>query len=103
MLRDGASGQILVPKVYKDVVVLPALSSYERQGNTLVYQVNNDSLIAQSIQVIAEAGNLYAVEGIKEGTAILGKGVNKVRPGTKIKPIPTSMDSIINSFNTVFK
>ncbi|MBC9794489.1 efflux RND transporter periplasmic adaptor subunit [Sinomicrobium weinanense] len=105
LLRNGSSGTIMVPERYDDALVVPALSSFEQQGKKFVYIVaDNDSIYARSIQSSAEVDNLLVIkDGIKENEQILGKGVGKARPGMKITPQPTSIDSIVNSFNTVFK
>ncbi|MFD1094623.1 efflux RND transporter periplasmic adaptor subunit [Salegentibacter chungangensis] len=104
LLRNGSSGTVLVPENFQNALVVPAFSSFEQQGKKMVYKVRADSLSSASIQVLAETGKLYVVDqGIKEGETILAKGVSKVRDGTRIKPQPVSMDSILNSFDTVFK
>ena len=104
LLRDGSSGTIIIPKKYSDALVLPAQSTFERQGKTIVYKVANDSLIDTPILVADEAGKVYVVSsGVEAGETILAKGFNKVTGGSKIQPIMTPMDSILNSFNTVFK
>ncbi|UGU17609.1 efflux RND transporter periplasmic adaptor subunit [Sinomicrobium kalidii] len=105
LLRNGSSGIILVPQRYNDALVVPALSSFEQQGKKFVYIVaDNDSIYARSITSQAEVDNLLVVkDGIKENDQILAKGVGKAQPGMKITPQPTSIDSIVNSFNTVFK
>lgn len=104
MLRNGSSGTILVPKTYKNALVVPAESTFERQGKYFVYAVNSDTLISKPITIKANTNRLYVLEGgLEKGETILAKGINKVGPGSKIKPIPTSLDSILNSYNTVFK
>jgi len=105
ILRDGGSGTVKVPEQFHDALVVPALSTYEQQGNTYVYKVVADTLVPASLAIQAQAGQFYVLErgGIAKGDSILGNGVSKVRPGSQIKPIPTPMDSILKSFNTVFK
>lgn len=103
ILRNGGSGTIKVPKTYSDALVVPALSTYEKQGITFVYKVQGDTLVPSAIQIATESGKLYVVDtGVEKGDTILANGLGKVRPGTQIKPIPTAMDSILNSFDTVF-
>jgi membrane fusion protein (multidrug efflux system) len=47
---------------------------------------------------------MYVVtDGIEQGNTILAKGANKTKPGTKIRPQSVPMDSIVDSFDTVFK
>lgn len=104
LLRSGGSGTVLVPENYKNALVVPALSTFEQQGKKMVYKVQADTLAPATITVADEAGNLYVVsEGLEQGQEILAKGVNKVRPGAAIKPQPVAMDSILNSYETVFK
>ncbi len=103
-LRNGSSGTILVEKKFENSLVIPAESSVEKQGKTVVYLVKNDSLIATNVTVAENTGRLYIIDtGLKQGDVILAKGVSKVAPGMKITPVPTPLDSIINSFHTVFK
>jgi membrane fusion protein (multidrug efflux system) len=103
LLRNGSSGTILVTRKLEDVLVVPALSTFEQQGNTFVYLVQADSLLAKKISVRADVDGLTVLEGLKEGDEILAKGVGNVRSGMKIIPEPTSIDSILESFDKVFK
>jgi len=104
LLRNGSSGTIKVPKTFENALIVPALSTYEQQGKTFVYKVIGDSLVASSIEIISSLDKIYVVKyGVEKGTIILAKGANKVKPGTKIKPQKVTMDSIENSFETVFK
>ncbi|MBZ9730257.1 efflux RND transporter periplasmic adaptor subunit [Salegentibacter sp. JZCK2] len=105
LLRNGSSGTVRIPEVYEDAVIVPTLSTFEQQGKTFVYRVKDDSsLVASSIVILEEVNKVYVVkEGIEKGSIILAKGANKVKPGTKIQPQPITLDSIVNSFNTVFK
>lgn len=102
-LRNGSSGTILLPEKMDDELVIPTLSTFEQQGNTFVYIIQGDSLVTKAIIPKAKIGGISVIEGLKEGDQILAKGIGKVGPGTKIVPQPTSIDSIIGSFETVFK
>lgn len=106
LLRNGSSGTIKVPHTFEMAIVVPSLSTFERQGQTFVYKVKADTLITRAISVMGEAQKLYVVQekdGVEEGELILAKGADKVRPGMKIKPQEVSLDSITGSFDTVFK
>ena len=103
LLKDGISGTIRIPQLYKQVKVIPRLSTFERQGNILAFQLKKDSVIERQIKT-REAGKLYIVEsGLEKGDTIVAKGVNKIKNGSKIKPKPTQLDSIVQSFDKVFK
>ncbi|NVK09734.1 MAG: efflux RND transporter periplasmic adaptor subunit [Tenacibaculum sp.] len=104
LLRNGSSGTILIPKVHNGALIIPSESTFERQGKVYVYIVNNDSLAEKTIEIEAQVGKVYVVKsGLSIEQTILAKGLNKVRSGAKIKPVPTPLDSIVNSFDTVFK
>lgn len=104
LLRNGSSGTVLIPRTYENVIVIPAEATFERQGKSFVYQVLEDSLADKPISILKDANRLYIIDkGIEVGEIILAKGLNKVSSGSKIKPIEKPLDSIINSFDTVFK
>lgn len=103
ILRNGSTGTVKVPQVFTDATVVPTISTFERQGKTFVYKVKGDTLVATAIDVVTEANKIYVInDGVQKGDSILAKGLNKVREGVRIKPQPTAIDSILNSFNTVF-
>ena len=104
LLRNGSSGTVLIPQSFENVIVIPTESTFERQGKSFVYTVVNDSLVDKPISILKNANRLYIVDGgIEVGETILAKGLNKVSPGIRIKPMPKPLDSIVNSFQTVFK
>jgi len=104
LLRNGSSGIVMVPQKYADAVVIPIQSTFEQQGKHLVYLIENDALVPQPIEIETSSHRLYAVKsGVTVGQTILAKGFNKVRPGAKISPKPMSLDSVVNSFNVIFK
>ena len=106
LLRNGSSGTVKIPKTYDNAIVVPSLSTYERQGQTFVYKVKADTLTSSAIDILSEVKNLYVIseeDGVKEGDIILAQGTNKVRPGMKITQKKVSLDSITGSFDQVFK
>jgi membrane fusion protein (multidrug efflux system) len=105
ILRNGSSGIISLPREYKDAIAIPALSTFERQGKRLTYLINGgDSLRSRPIEVQDEVGKYFIISrGLNSGDRILAKGIGKVRSGAQIKPVIVPMDSVVNSFSTVFK
>ena len=104
LLRDGSSGTVQLPEYFENASVVPVLSTFEQQNKTLVYVVEDDTLVAVTINVLAQIDRLYVIgEGkVGVGTTILAKGANKLRPGTRIIPQQVPIDSITQSFKTVF-
>ncbi len=103
LLRNGSSGTIRLIKNLDGVLVVPTLSTFEQQGKTFVYLVEDDTLRAKSIEIVTETNGLTVLQGLQEGNEILAMGVGKVRPGAKIIPQPASIDSIVQSFDQVFQ
>lgn len=104
ILRNGASGIISVPSTYQNRITVPKVSTFERQNRRFVFIVEKDSIYEQAIDVLDETQTEFVLDNqLKPGTKIMGKGVNRVKAGDKIKPKPVSMEEITNSYNTVFK
>lgn len=105
ILSSGYSGKIQLPTKYTDATVVPAMSTYERQGVTYVYKVQGDTLATSaSINILDKVDNLVIVkDGISPGDKIVAKGVGKLRDQTPIVPQPVDFDSIAKGLNPVFK
>lgn len=105
ILSSGYSGLIELPTEYKDATVVPAMSTFERQGITYVYRVQGDTLATSvSIEVVDRVNNVIVVrEGVEPGDKIVAKGVGKLRDKTPITPQPVDFDSIAKGLEKVFK
>ena len=105
LLSSGYSGRIQLPKVYKDATVVPAMSTFERQGLTYVYKVQGDTLAAStSINVLDRVDNIMIVDGgVKPGDKIVAKGVGKLRDQSPIVAQHIEFDSIAKGLDKVFK
>lgn len=104
-LLSGSSGVVKIPVDYKNKVGIPAISSFEMQGQPMVYLVSEgDTLFPVPIHVLDKVDGYFVLEnGLSPGSKVLGMGVGKVYPGTVISPQLTAMDSIANSYQAVFK
>lgn len=105
LLSSGYSGRIQLPKLYTNATVIPAMSTYERQGVTYVYKVQGDTIAnSASITILDRVDNIIVVkDGIQPGDKIVAKGVGKLRDKTPIIPQPASFDSIVKGLDKVFK
>ncbi|MEH6703906.1 MAG: efflux RND transporter periplasmic adaptor subunit [Galbibacter orientalis] len=105
LLTNGNSGVIQIPTVYTDVPVISQESTFERQGQTLVFHVGSDNKVkSEVIKITDHIENLYVVEsGVKIGDVIVAKGVDKLRDGAEIAPQETSFDSITKPIKTLFR
>lgn len=97
LLHTGSSATVRIPKVLKDVLVVPQNVTYELQDKHFVYLVDaQNKLTNQSITVMDQtAGQYYVVTGgLKVGDKIVAEGANNLRDGTVIKPAAANTDQI---------
>lgn len=104
-LLSGNSGKILIPQNHTGVIAVPALSTFEIQGMRMVYVLNDSNVLeARPIQVKEQSDRYFILAGgVHPKEKILAQGVHKIYPNTMISPYTVSMDSLVQSFQTVFK
>ena len=88
LLHSGGAGSVMLPIIYKDVVVIPRNTTFELQHMTFVYKVVNGVTVANPIQAMrVDGGKECIVEmGLYPGDTIVAEGVALLREGTPIKP-----------------
>ncbi len=102
-LSNGNSGTVRIPVMHKGIMVVPESAAFEQQGATYVYRVGNDTVANIPIKVIARANNMVLIEsGIKPGDRVVAQGTGKLKLGSSIKSVPTSLDSIVNAIKPIF-
>ncbi len=90
LLTSGGVGNIIVPNVKMDAVVIPQSCVSEIQDKKFVYLVGKDNKVKYSeIKVDAQNdGNNYVVtEGLKPGDKYVTNGITKLSDGMEIVPI----------------
>lgn len=104
-LKDGLTGRVKIPSYNEDAVVVPRISTFSRQGKSFVFKFNtsDSSVTEKAIDVVRADPYLVIKSGLSEGDKIVGRGVNKIKNNDKIRPASSTMDSIVNSFDKVFK
>jgi len=105
ILSSGYSGTIQLPKHYPNATIVPAMSTFERQGVTYVYKVQGDTLATStSISILDRMDNIIVVrDGVTPGDKIVAKGVGTLRDHSPIIAQPVEFDSIAKGLNRVFK
>ena len=74
------------PTVHKDAIL-------KREGMSLVYVVEEEKAIIKPLKLGDGVGNRFIVlGGIQEGDTVVIKGNERLRPGQKVKPIPTNKE-----------
>lgn len=105
LLANGSSGTIVIPKAYKNVIVIPAEATFEMQGKVYVYQYMPDSTVKQVIiDLTDKIGPVYVVKsGIDAGSKIVVQGAEKLRNGDKVSPTVKTFDALVENLKPVFK
>ena len=90
LLKSGASGTIVVPKVSNNSIVIPQSATTEIQDKIFVYVVTPQNRVKYTeIQVDPQNdGNHYVVtNGLNAGDRIVTKGLTSLTDSMEIKPI----------------
>ena len=91
MLRSGSTGQILVPVVKNDVLIIPQKATFELQNLRFVYVVNESNKTVSTpitVDALNDGKNFVVTSGLQPGQRIVVEGVgNKVKPDMEIKPV----------------
>lgn len=90
MLRSGSTGQIIIPEITKDAIVIPQKAVYELQDLRYVYTINDSNkAVSTQIKILDNNdGQTYVVtSGLEPGQVIAIEGVGTlVKEGSTIQP-----------------
>lgn len=92
-LRPGQYAKVRTDvELRKDVLLVPVNSVQELQGTRLVWVVGpNNEARQRKVEAQERAGNTYIVtSGLQPGDVVIVGGEQKLRPGDKVKPHPTT-------------
>lgn len=86
LLRHGETGNIMMPIILKQALIIPQKATFDVLDKKYVYLVDkNNVLKAKQITVAHEMPHLYVVaSGLSSGDKILAEGLGKVKNNEKI-------------------
>ena len=86
ILRDGASGTVVIPQAYNRCIVIPQGATYEIQDKKFVFKVIDGKAVSAEICVLPQSnGREYVVTGgLSEGDIIISEGAGLVKEGTEV-------------------
>lgn len=91
MLRSGSTGNILLPNVSEEVIVVPQKATFELQDRRFVYVVNDSNKVVSVPVTVGEGNdgkNFVITSGLKPGDRIAIEGVGTVvKDGIVINPV----------------
>ena len=87
LLHSGASGNVLIPSIYKKCIVIPQGATIQLQDKILAYKVVDGKAVSTLIKVApVNDGKEYIVtDGLKVGDEIVADGAGMLREGTQVK------------------
>lgn len=91
MLRSGSTGQVIIPEVSEEAIIIPQKATYELQDRKYVYTVNDSNLtVSTPITVLGvnDGKNYVVTSGLEAGDVIVIEGVGtRVKDNTPITPV----------------
>lgn len=85
LLRHGMTGNVLVHRTLKDVIVIPQRATFEILAKRYVYVVGNDDVVhPREINVEHVQEDIFVVNGIDETDKIVYEGIRQVRDNDKV-------------------
>jgi len=87
ILRSGATANVVIPTIHKDVIVIPQAATVQMQDKYLVYKVVDGKAASAIVSVVGtDDGQEFVVtEGLQAGDEIIAKGAGLVREGVQVK------------------
>lgn len=88
VLHSGSTGNVIIPTLHEQVLVIPATAAVQTQDRFRVFIVGSDSIAHGKVISIEEhkAGNQFIVtEGLVGGEEIVAEGAGMVKEGQKVK------------------
>lgn len=88
LLLSGSTGNIIMPNLYKDCIVVPQTATFEIQDKIYVYKLVDDKATSSMIEVekISNGQEYIVTAGLTPGEVIVTEGVGLMREGTPVVP-----------------
>ncbi|HEX2532545.1 MAG TPA: efflux RND transporter periplasmic adaptor subunit [Chitinophagaceae bacterium] len=95
-LRSGNTGKVRLPLQLPAALAVPQEATYELQDKVFVFKVaDSNKVVSTPLTVAGRSGNYYLVQkGVQSGDRIVFSGLDRLREGTVIQPLPLSADSL---------
>ena len=80
-------GNVVIPSVYKDCIVIPQGATVQMQDKTIAYKVVDGKAVSTLISVagINDGREYVVLDGLKAGDEIISEGAGLIREGTVVK------------------
>lgn len=100
ILRNGETGNILMPVRLQKALLIPQKATFEILDKKYVFVLEEDIVKAKQIEIEYEMPHIYSVKrGLKANDKILIEGLRKVKSGQKIHYEIVDFQKILNELN----
>ncbi len=88
LLHSGGSGNIIMPRAYKNCIVVPQSATFELQDKVFAYKVVEGVAVSQMLEVekISNGKEYIVSGGLTPGDVIVAEGAMMIREGMPIVP-----------------
>ncbi len=88
LLLSGSTGNIIMPNLYKDCIVVPQTATFEIQDKVYVYKLVDGKATSSMIEIekISNGREYIVTAGLTPGEVIITEGVGLMREGTPVVP-----------------
>lgn len=88
LLLSGSTGNIIMPNLYKDCIVVPQTATFEIQDKVYVYKLVDGKATSSMIEVekISNGREYIVTAGLTPSEVIITEGVGLMREGTPVVP-----------------
>ncbi len=87
LLHSGATGNIVMKNLYKNVIVIPQSSTVTLQDKMMVYRVVNGKAVSTAVTIAPynDGRNYIVLGGLKPGDEIVADGAGLIQEGMEIR------------------
>src|SRR5256886_8267700 len=96
ILRPGGYGRVRAAvRIQQDALLVPQRAVSELQGGYQVAVIDGENRVSvRTVKVGERVGTHWIItEGLKRGDRVVAEGVQKVRPGMQVNPMPFAGES----------
>lgn len=97
MLRSGSTGQVIIPEITEEAIVIPQKASFELQNLRYVYTLNDScKAVTTPITVLSvnDGKNFVVTSGLKPGDRVVTEGVGTiVKDGVVVTPVTPATEA----------
>ena len=101
LLRHGETGNILIPTLTKDAIIIPQKATFEILDKKYVFVVGEDNIVkSRSIEIEKELPHIFILKsGLSKDDKILIDGLRTVKSGEKISYKQIDASQVISNLN----